>query len=173
MSNVLYLEHHGIKGQRWGVRRFETESGHLTAAGKKRYQNADGTLTKAGKKKISKEYKKAQAAGDKDLASNHSNIYANAYNKSADQMNNGGINKFNAKQEKKYGKDYANRKEYFQEYEEEFNKLLKKNYGTMMAEFIDNNSNYNKAKSLVKQYDMLKWDDLAKQNSEYYDEIHK
>lgn len=32
-----YLEHHGIKGQKWGVRRFEKKSGGLTAAGKKRY----------------------------------------------------------------------------------------------------------------------------------------
>lgn len=32
-----YLEHHGVKGQRWGVRR---------------YQNADGTLTERGKKKL-------------------------------------------------------------------------------------------------------------------------
>lgn len=31
-----FLEHHGVKGQRWGVRR---------------YQNADGTLTEAGKKR--------------------------------------------------------------------------------------------------------------------------
>lgn len=31
------LKHFGIKGQKWGVRRFENEDGTLTAAGKKRY----------------------------------------------------------------------------------------------------------------------------------------
>lgn len=31
-----YLEHHGIKGQRWGVRRFQYESGALTSLGKQR-----------------------------------------------------------------------------------------------------------------------------------------
>ena len=34
-SNELY--HHGIKGQKWGVRRFQNKNGSLTAAGKKRY----------------------------------------------------------------------------------------------------------------------------------------
>lgn len=33
----LYLAHHGIKGQRWGVRRFQNEDGSLTKAGKARY----------------------------------------------------------------------------------------------------------------------------------------
>lgn len=37
MYNTLYLEHHGIKGQRWGVRRYQSEDGTLTTAGKKRY----------------------------------------------------------------------------------------------------------------------------------------
>lgn len=41
MSNyILYdgeLYHHGIKGQRWGVRRYQNSDGSLTAAGKKRY----------------------------------------------------------------------------------------------------------------------------------------
>lgn len=32
-----YLAHHGIKGQKWGVRRFRNEDGTLTAAGKERY----------------------------------------------------------------------------------------------------------------------------------------
>lgn len=39
----VYLQHHGIKGQRWGVRRF---------------QNEDGTLTEAGKRHKAKEYQK-------------------------------------------------------------------------------------------------------------------
>lgn len=37
MNNDLYLAHHGIKGQKWGVRRFEDASGHLTPEGKRRY----------------------------------------------------------------------------------------------------------------------------------------
>lgn len=31
------LTHHGIKGQKWGVRRFQNDDGTLTDAGKKRY----------------------------------------------------------------------------------------------------------------------------------------
>lgn len=32
-----HLEHHGILGQKWGVRRFQNPDGSLTAAGKRRY----------------------------------------------------------------------------------------------------------------------------------------
>lgn len=32
-----YLQHFGIKGQKWGVRRYENPDGTLTEAGKKRY----------------------------------------------------------------------------------------------------------------------------------------
>lgn len=31
------LMHHGIKGQKWGVRRFQNPDGSLTAEGRKRY----------------------------------------------------------------------------------------------------------------------------------------
>lgn len=31
------LYHHGIKGQKWGIRRYQNEDGSLTDAGKKRY----------------------------------------------------------------------------------------------------------------------------------------
>ena len=34
----LYLEHHGIKGQRWGVRRYQNDDGSLTALGQKRFR---------------------------------------------------------------------------------------------------------------------------------------
>ena len=33
----MELWHHGIKGQRWGVRRYQNADGSLTAAGQKRY----------------------------------------------------------------------------------------------------------------------------------------
>ena len=32
-----YLIHHGIQGQKWGVRRYQNPDGSLTAAGKRRY----------------------------------------------------------------------------------------------------------------------------------------
>lgn len=34
-----YLAHHGIKGQKWGVRNYQNEDGTLTAAGKSRYES--------------------------------------------------------------------------------------------------------------------------------------
>lgn len=33
------LYHHGIKGQKWGVRRFQNKDGSLTSEGRKRYNN--------------------------------------------------------------------------------------------------------------------------------------
>ena len=36
-----YLAHHGIKGQKWGVRRFQNPDGTRTEEGKKRYQVND------------------------------------------------------------------------------------------------------------------------------------
>lgn len=44
--------HWGIKGMKWGVRRYQNPDGSLTAAGKKRYTNPDGSLNEKGKKKF-------------------------------------------------------------------------------------------------------------------------
>lgn len=40
--NTLY--HHGIKGQKWGVRRFQNQDGTLTAEGKRRYYGSNSEL---------------------------------------------------------------------------------------------------------------------------------
>ena len=42
-----YLIHHGIKGQRWGVRRFQNEDGTYTAAGKNRRNARDRGFRRA------------------------------------------------------------------------------------------------------------------------------
>ena len=44
-GNSDFLAHHGIKGQKWGVRRFQNSDGSLTEAGKKRY-SVDKKLNK-------------------------------------------------------------------------------------------------------------------------------
>ena len=36
--SALYLAHHGVKGQRWGIRRYQNEDGSLTPAGERRAQ---------------------------------------------------------------------------------------------------------------------------------------
>lgn len=43
MENELY--HHGIKGMKWGIRRFQNADGSLTKAGKKRYGDGDDKNT--------------------------------------------------------------------------------------------------------------------------------
>lgn len=55
--NELY--HHGIKGQRWGVRRFQNEDGSLTPEGMSRYGvDEDGNMSEAGRKQYEKDSKK-------------------------------------------------------------------------------------------------------------------
>lgn len=45
-----YIKHHGIKGQKWGVRRFQNKDGSLTKVGKERYKE-DRVETKEERKK--------------------------------------------------------------------------------------------------------------------------
>lgn len=59
-NDSLSLEHHGIKGQRWGVRRFQNEDGSLTSAGKRRQRkkikSEQAQIEKSEYKRLLKEY---------------------------------------------------------------------------------------------------------------------
>ena len=159
--NVIFtdeLYHHGIKGQKWGIRR---------------YRNKDGTLTESGKKRLSKKYKKLATKAEKSVAANENKVWVNAYNKSANIMNNGGIDKFNREQRKKYGKNFANRKGYETDYEKLFNNTFKKIYSKDLYETYKNDKYFQKAQSLVKEYEMTKWNDMAKANESAINKLKK
>lgn len=87
-SNELY--HHGIKGMKWGRRRFQNSDGSLTAAGRKRYvtvrqatknakqveKDAVKALNNSPKKHTLREYGNAARAASKQSVANDK-----AYNK--------------------------------------------------------------------------------------------
>jgi len=51
LENELYIYHHGVKGQKWGVRRYQNKDGTLTEEGKRRkniHGNTDDIIVKRG-----------------------------------------------------------------------------------------------------------------------------
>lgn len=65
-----YLEHHGILGMKWGVRRFENKDGSLTPAGKKRYGNKKSkrrTPSQVKEDSMRRDVKNRHILSDKDL----------------------------------------------------------------------------------------------------------
>lgn len=58
------LYHYGIKGMRWGIRRYQNPDGSLTPAGRKHFEKAD---IKWAKKKTDKITAQAKKASQKEL----------------------------------------------------------------------------------------------------------
>lgn len=58
-----YLYHHGILGQKWGIRRFQNSDGTLTEAGRKRYRvDSEGNLVEKTKAERKADAKASRAA---------------------------------------------------------------------------------------------------------------
>lgn len=146
-NNELY--HFGVKGMKWGVRR---------------YQNKDGTLTDKGKKRYSDEYKKEMIKYQKDSLATARSLNVAAYNKTADEYNNGKIKKFNETHDSKsptYMDDYA--KQFEQDY--------RRNFDKMKLHEMENNKHYQKAKKICDKYGLLEFDELAQKNDKWITDL--
>ena len=145
-SEEEYLAHYGILGMKWGKRKEYTE------------------LSKGKQASISKKYKNHAIDLQKDMirGSNHRKL--EAYNQAVDDMNNGGIDKFN-KTHKPSDKDYDNA------YDKLFDNLYKKKFDVVTADFVENNKHYQKAQKLVEEYSLYKYDELAQKNKAFMEDI--
>lgn len=152
------FEHHGIKGQKWGVRR---------------YQNADGSLTPRGQKHYTKKFKRYMNKGDRDLNSAQSDLYVESYNRAADKMNNGIIDAYNKAKEKRYGPDFVNRPDYTSDYEKVWNKQLENELSKSLLHFASQNRNYQKAYELNRKYGLDKLDSSLKNQTDALNDAMK
>ena len=70
------LYHYGIKGQKWGVRRFQRKDGTLTSKGKKRYADDGGSEAPVKRKGMSASTKKKLMVGAGIALATAATIYA-------------------------------------------------------------------------------------------------
>lgn len=156
-ENGPSLSHHGIRGQKWGVRRYQNEDGSLTSAGKKRYDVNNAS----DRKKLSKQYsdysKKAQANINKKA----NRMYVDAYNETADM--------YNERLKTYQPRPGKEEKQFLKEMTEDVNKA----YATKYVSTLRKDKYYKKAQALCDEYGMAEWDDLAKENARDEAEVLK
>lgn len=103
------LYHHGIKGMKWGVRRFQRKDGSLTSAGKKRYLD-DPSVTSSKAKMESDRAKQRLANAEYNKAHNKASYIPTKSNRQA--LNKAYADKIKADSEYRRSKfDYSTNKE--------------------------------------------------------------
>ena len=139
------LLHYGVPGMKWGKR-------------KSSYSSTE--LSDRQKRKAGKQYKRQASKLAQEIATNRTKLTVDAYNKTAEEYNNGKIDAYNKKHSPKS-------KDYDEGLEKQFNKDFSKNLNKMQLDNIYKSPNYAKSQAIVKKYDMMKYDDLVKKNAEF------
>lgn len=86
--NEVVLAHHGIKGQKWGVRRFQNADGSLTNAGRKRYGTVGSQYPSFDEMQQTVKQKSMEKAYDKAINRKDNVQLANEAKNAADQTRN-------------------------------------------------------------------------------------
>ena len=156
------LQHHGILGMKWGVRRYQNKDGSLTAAGRRHYGvDASGNQSEKGRKRASKEYHEYASRANDVLVKKHNETYINAYNKVAEEANK--ENSFLDQYNREHSPDDP---DYEEGYERLVNKKVNQNVARMQLELMENNEDYKRAQWLVKQFGMEAFDEDVQADQE-------
>lgn len=100
-----YLEHHGILGMKWGVRRYQNKDGSLTAAGKRRYKTGESMDTKdpndsAVTRRVKQDYNSMSNNQFRTKYYVDKEVYRKRVNKYGDPYKNGSLAKVGKELEK-------------------------------------------------------------------------
>lgn len=138
------LTHWGIKGMKWGVRR---------------YENPDGTLTEAGKKRYSKQFKRIAKKGLDEYNSKSTERWVKAHNAGAQAQN---------KMIKVLDRDQPDldAKEFNRIVQEAFDKIYNEKINELSYTDFLNNPNVKKSIEIAKKYKLDELDPAIKNDLE-------